>query len=550
MSKNNTIVFDFEGFETDINGKITFAGIMAQNMDFITRFWHAEATLRQYYKEYRTLILPRVNNIAFTKLTKDKIEEILEDIYKELGGTFVLSQERKNHFLHLFKVVTAAGAVAGVCEDVLWTPTDYDLKQGLEEYLANSQTRRKSLTPKEEKQVAEDILLDHTQSGEKMGLAMMFSAGLRNQEACGLNYSDIIRIHGNPDFSIIIIHDTTHQKSSQLKDGGKTFNAPRVIPITGRAHFLIERRRKLLQDLIDAGEIDVKCVDDLPVVCHGSNYTSRCRSDDLSNAAWTVFSKIVTLKHTLFDVQRALDSNIEISEEGENNATAYLLRRNYATHLYILFDDIEDIEYLMGHKLETTHSKHLAINEDNLRRLAKRLMLRPIINDIPDDSSILIDSEFSGIRHSEHPIVITGNSTKETVVFVQSADNNPIAITTEGRNRSKVTFSAVPLVDKETVNRISMIDYYWKEYRRYTLDDDSDSNNNSCDNAGIMNDADEEFEADRDGSREGSHDSGGDFSDDSAERHETDIEKSYDTAAEDPIDENNEIFEDFGSIEE
>jgi hypothetical protein len=72
-----------------------------------------------------------------------------------------------------------------------------------------------------------------------MGLLLMYSLGLRNAEACAVDYGDIKPMQTHPDCPVIWIYKTTGYDISAGKLGGKTRNADRIIPVPDKVAVLI-----------------------------------------------------------------------------------------------------------------------------------------------------------------------------------------------------------------------------------------------------------------------------------------------------------------------
>ena len=80
-------------------------------------------------------------------------------------------------------------------------------------------------------------------NGKRIALLLMFALGLRDGEACGLDFGEI---YGLPYYSgcyVAVIKQSTIPNTSILQSSGKTWNTGRRIPIPGRvAAFLLERK--------------------------------------------------------------------------------------------------------------------------------------------------------------------------------------------------------------------------------------------------------------------------------------------------------------------
>ena len=77
---------------------------------------------------------------------------------------------------------------------------------------------RKSLSVKEEKTIAKEYLLDpQTEKGEEVGLTIMFLEGCRNEEACGLNFGDMLEMLYYPGVYYLQVYETTENNSMVLR---------------------------------------------------------------------------------------------------------------------------------------------------------------------------------------------------------------------------------------------------------------------------------------------------------------------------------------------
>ena len=142
--------------------------------------------------------------------------------------------------------------------------------------------------------------------------------------------------------------------------GGKTSNAPRLVPVLDVFLEAIFRRIQYIETQIDFPFTDENgtfdTVFDLPVACRKNNYTESCGADDISKEARQLF-----IKELKFNEQRMAgiselmfrDPNMYIEEK---DPTCYTCRRDYATELSIAFsnhpDSMSFVQYLMGHQIE------------------------------------------------------------------------------------------------------------------------------------------------------------------------------------------------------
>jgi hypothetical protein len=79
--------------------------------------------------------------------------------------------------------------------------------------------------------------------GAAVGLLLMFGLGLRNAEACGLNYGDIKPLRGYNNCYVAWIYKSTKIGTNELQSGGKTINTGRIIPVPKKIYDFIYRRK-------------------------------------------------------------------------------------------------------------------------------------------------------------------------------------------------------------------------------------------------------------------------------------------------------------------
>ncbi len=381
------VEIDVSGFNTEITGKMTFHyAVKALYDKGLSSRWHAVSTRTQYNNEF--------NNILFKNITdKEPLESLSEEYYDSVIETIVnkyyrdnnkqMSESRIRHFKYLIRKVVATAAANGICDDYLWgTPytTDEDDPGKNDKIDAVLKTTQKSLTPKQELEIYNRIMVSPFQSGQKIGLAIMFCCGVRNEEACGLNYEDLIELPKHKGCYCLRVYKTTYQYSNDLKSKGKTSNAYRVIPIPEALTKLLLARKNYLQFISDSS------VEKLPIVCDENKFEKRCISNHLTNAGRQLFKDIKADEKMLRAAEEELietgHAGIDIDDEvvQKKEATTYLLRRNFATHILILgLDDVE-IQYVMGHQIEDhSFNRNDLNNPDKLYAIYKKLNERALV---------------------------------------------------------------------------------------------------------------------------------------------------------------------------
>ena len=156
---------------------------------------------------------------------------------------------------------------------------------------------------------------------------------------------------------------------------------------------------------------DITTVDGLPIVSK-NDYISRCNSGDLSNFAKQVFNDIGVGKEVLSNAGKSFFSYVGIEEE---DPTAYLLRRNNCTQLSCLGFDENEIQYLMGHEIESdVYNRSFYTNEDELIKLYNKYRNHPY-------NVFINEEEFTDIKVKPREIVFDEASSK--VKFSIGFDN-------------------------------------------------------------------------------------------------------------------------------
>ena len=387
---------DFTGCHDTKDEKLTFFGVLNRfylydtksGLGGISRNWKAESTRKANKNNYENVIFPRIPEIPLEEMTKEDFDEIIQNIIQTGGRSGrAYSASRLQDFKRLLKGVTEEAAKQGICEDVLFgssyaIPESETRAKSLEKELVRL---RKSFTVKEEFLISQSVLRDPAQSGQHMGLALMFCMGLRNEEACGLNFGDIKPMQYHPECSCLWVYKSTKRGSNQLQASGKTRNMARLLPIPDVLLELLKERLSLLQEKADAGQLALPegtTIDQLPIVCSDFDYLERCNSKQLTAAGRQMLKAVNVAEDELAYIDIELEEN-RLAEDGihEKDPTVYLCRRNLGTHLYIMGLTEAEIQYIMGHDIEDPYeNRNDFTNEDKLYQIKRKMELRPFVN--------------------------------------------------------------------------------------------------------------------------------------------------------------------------
>lgn len=299
----------------------------------------------------------------------------------------------------------------------------------------------KSLSPRQEQRVIKYILkLVHENSGVGIALLLMYALGLRNEESCGVNFGHIRRMQNYPDCYYLTIPQTTVNHTNKTKLGGKTYNAGRNIPIPSRVIAILLELRSERMHLLQKKGYDPEAIDTLPIVCRKGDPFTRCGADDVTAAATKMFIAL-GMRDSASRIHQYLQQDLAaVKEDGihadefalvEKSPTAYLLRRNFATHLAILMLSQPEIEYIMGHTitdLQTERSHYL--DERALYVIKLKLDQRPLLGDICSTPTIPVSYGPTQLfnRYSQELLIPAGAS-RIHISAVAKEPGDPIHIT-------------------------------------------------------------------------------------------------------------------------
>ncbi|MCR5357029.1 MAG: hypothetical protein K6E63_06465 [Lachnospiraceae bacterium] len=407
----------------------TFCGALEYRYKHIAKNWNAE-TRKKHEREYNSIILPALrdhNNKTIREYSKEDFEEAIEQIkdkgYVQEGIRHQYSESSIKNFENLIYYVVYQSSVYGLCNDVLWgTKFVLDIADEKEEIEARV-FLKKSLSVQQEKNFRNEVLSDVDEDGAVVALLLMWGLGVRNAEACGLNYGDIKPLEGHPECYVAWIYKSTKIDSNKLQSGGKTYNTGRIIPVPEKiVEFLKLRKERILKIITAQGE-EVIDVDGLPICCDGwidvdnKNYARRCTADSVTVAAHDIFGRSGITSKQLAYLDVELSEGDTASLLKEKDPTAYLLRRNFATQMCILGLSNSEMQYLIGHCVEDAYeSRNEYVDDDRIYSMYLKLNQRELLN-------------ASDIEYGKTEICIHGNETVNIhISAIESMDRINISI--------------------------------------------------------------------------------------------------------------------------
>jgi len=167
----------------------TFYGIYHDYYEDFEEHWKADSTQRSNHLRYCNQIIPLLRNHDETPIsayTQEDYDAVIQALIKRGQDTksrqyTPYKESTLQDFRRLIYYVVETAARHGECDNVLWESNlNPEATTESEEVKANQALLSKSLTIPQEQAVAKALLSDPLQSGQNMGLLLMYSLGLRN----------------------------------------------------------------------------------------------------------------------------------------------------------------------------------------------------------------------------------------------------------------------------------------------------------------------------------------------------------------------------------
>lgn len=368
----------------DIVGKdeTSFVSILHDNFNNIAqrRGWNAASTKEGYARAFNRNIMTEFNpGLSLAEYDYDHYLMFVDALRQKHRAEW--SEAYIERMEYLFLCVYYEGVELGLYSDAIFAKTRLDLNGNLSEKKTIQNRKdifslRKSLSVEENLKILKWIkILDPcTCSGLDIGIMLMFLTGMRNNEACGLSYGDIAT-RGEKDVPTVKIVRSTKIKSSEVKIGGKTANASRVIPIVSFLYDFLQRRKEYLSE-----DITIENINALPIVTLKSG--ERADTDSLTLHAKDIFKKLCIYSNNMAIQGIDLSHQEKVKSSGydipEKDLTAYVLRRNFATMIHSIGLTDSESQYIFGHAVED-EKRHYNLNDDRLFSIYKKLEGHPLV---------------------------------------------------------------------------------------------------------------------------------------------------------------------------
>ncbi|NLE70304.1 MAG: site-specific integrase [Clostridiales bacterium] len=389
--KDRVFKFTKEDHELIATGKetqkpaLTFAGVLVKyyavdkdkKTPGISKPWSAETTFAKYEGIYNNILLrylPRA-----TALTDYDID-LVRDVFEQMANENEYSPTYWKEIRRLFRIVYDAGLRNGDVRTDKLSGTAFGKNASIE----SKEFMRKAILLKKSFSAEEDVLIlarlmkgARRMAGSRLGVRMMFEAGLRNGEAAGLDYKHIREFSTIPGMHKLQSVQSVIPGTNRLQSGGKTDNAPRYVPISAETYHLIQyRSRQLQHTLACSNDALVK----MPVVARNDKGV-RCSGEDINKEAKRCFESIQDIAERLGVLDDVIfEQRFEIAGVLEKDPTAYAFRRNAATEMHALGLSETEIQYCLGHFLDDSYSdRRDYANEEMLAPIARKMSFRPAV---------------------------------------------------------------------------------------------------------------------------------------------------------------------------
>lgn len=381
-------------WETHIDGYETAYYVLKHYGDDFAEKWKKAETRKGYGNYLSELILPRLNCKPLQDYTMNDIDCIMAEL-REVQMTRYANDLRRvkykpatvEKFVVIIRYIFRYAEKNGICDDLDWGENKKPVqKKAYDERKKEERTRlHKSLSVAVEKAVAKTLLNDPLMTGVRMALLLMFAFGLRNSEALGAVYGNIMKIE---DCWFLATHSTPDDAAASITIGGKTYNMYRILPIPDLVLPILWARRDYVEAEIKAGKIKldpergIKSVYDFPIANKEDNWMRPCTAAQLTRAGRVFLGEAkIEGDMLLYLVEDMAENHNELVHGKEKDPTAYLLRRNFGEHLRDCGCTPAQAERCMGHVQTDPRIKNNDFsNNDELMELVKILARRPLLN--------------------------------------------------------------------------------------------------------------------------------------------------------------------------
>lgn len=376
-----------------IEGQETAYYVISEFEEEVTERWKSPRTCEQYGDYLQRIILPHINDKSLSSYSTQEINDILLQLSKvkmkrhnRIEDKDTYSPSTLKAMENIIKRIFLIAMRHGICDDIFWIDKKLLHGKSYTEKRKEEKTRlAKSLKIEVEKAVAKMLLNDPMMVGEQMALLLMFAFGLRNSEARGVVYRNIMNIDGR---YYLATHSTPDDETATITIGGKTYNMYRILPIPELVLPILLARKAYLEAEFVAGRIKqdptrgINSVLDIPIANSERDWTKPCSADRLLIEGRAFLREAEIEGNLVYYLSEEMTENYsELVYGKEKDLTAYVLRRTYGEHLRDCGCNLAQVERCMGHVQTDDMSRNSDFtNPDKLRELTEILSRRPLLN--------------------------------------------------------------------------------------------------------------------------------------------------------------------------
>lgn len=388
-----------------------------------------EGTLELYESYLCGIIVPNLKDHNERPVHDYKKEEF-ELLLAEHQLRVKCDDETIRKYRGIIRTVITVAAINGLCGDLY----------GELEEVSSSKTPLCRAVPPRSMSAKQEIMVkrylqEHLyESGEMVGLWLMYLCGLRNGEVCGADFGSIKELKHHRGIYVLELPETVKNGKSTLQIGGKTYSTARHLYLPSEVVQTLWHIRDKRIGQLQAKNKEIP--DKLPIACSKSDPAKRCSATDLTRAARQMFiavgmrsDEMNDLAKTLWMDQERAKHQINANEYMliEKEPTAYLLRRHFATMLEILNLTESEKQYLMGHRIEDPAAQRSDfLDEELMWTMIEKLMRRPLLGSAQEE--ITVNGSLSGIFRDRQTILIPAGAGRLSVNIATLEPDTPIQI--------------------------------------------------------------------------------------------------------------------------
>lgn len=244
--------------------------------------------------------------------------------------------------------------------------------------------------------------------GEAFGGLIMLLCGTRTSETTAFSFKHLTKVIDG--YYALVRYDVSEKDSTDTNAGGKSTNAFRLLPLPAFLAKLLLQRKKKLEKVYSKVEVN-----ELPICCKGTDYTQRCKQDELNEFIKNMYKIAKVEEDILADTYYNMHEDAEGAKDCEGYATAYLCRHQFATAMAYCGLTQGELYILMGHKIEvenvvksdfSTPSKFRALSDKTDRRPCVYIFNRELSASRKEASAITPNAEHPVEIHADGDLVI------------------------------------------------------------------------------------------------------------------------------------------------